>query len=301
MILIKFWGRLGNQMFQYAAARLTADRLRCALVIEEPAFGLSQTLRRVAGRSSYYSLFSLYPELHPGVRGHGVAALRRLSPRWTERTLARLLPHEFKPERPALSVIENNERFDPRFFGIVADTRMYGLYQSAEYFAGHEAEVRSWFGPHQQEAAAVSAHWARYGLDPENTIAVHVRLGDYRRQGTVAAGEDGWLLPRSYYDKALASLGADCTVAIFSDEPEAAREFLGRDVAYLSDGSDLKHDLFMMASCKRMVIANSSFSWWAAWLNGSVGKIVVAPKYHIGWRIGEWYPAGIRVEGWTYV
>lgn len=301
MILIKFWGRLGNQMFQYAAARLTAERLQCPLLVEEPAFGLNETLRRVARGSSYYSLFSLYPELHPGIRGHGIAALRRLWPNWTKSALSRLLPHEFTPARPESSAIENNECFDSGYFSIVTHTRMYGLYQSERYFAGHEAKVRAWFGAKPQESAAVSAHWARCGLDPQNTIAVHVRLGDYRRQGTAAAGQDGWVLPRGYYESALAALGADHPIALFSDEPEAAREFLGRDVACLSDGADIKRDLFLMSSCRRIVMANSSFSWWAAWLNGNAEKIVVAPKYHVGWRIHEWYPAGIAVDGWTYL
>jgi hypothetical protein len=301
MILIEFWGRLGNQMFQYAAARLTAERLECGLLIEEPAYGLKDTLRRVAGRSSYYSLFSLYKELDPGICGHGIAAMRRLAPDWTKCALARLLPHEFKPARPESSAIENNECFDSGFFDIVPYTRMYGFYQSEGYFAGNEAKVRAWFGPNGEEAAAVAAHWARGGLDPANLVAVHVRLGDYRRQGTAAAGEEGWILPRSYYEKALESLGAEHPIALFSDEPEAAREFLGRDVAYLSDGADIKRDLFLMSSCRRVVMANSSFSWWAAWLNGNAEKIVVAPKYHVGWQIHEWYPAGIRVKGWNYL
>lgn len=301
MILIKFWGRLGNQMFQYAAARLTAERLQSRLVIEEPAFGLSHTMRRVAKASSCYSLFDVFADLHPGVAGHAIGAMRRLSPDLTQRALARLFPHEFRPARPEFGSIDNNERFDSRFFDIPNHARMHGLYQSERYFAGHEMRVRSWYAPKPAEEVMVSKHWARCGLEPNNTVAVHVRLGDYRRQGTPAAGEDGWLLPRSYYDKALASLGTNYPIALFSDEPESARELLGRNVAYVSDGSDIKRDLFLMSSCKQIVIANSSFSWWAAWLNSRADKIVVAPKYHVGWRIREWYPAGIRVEGWTYV
>src|SRR5262249_26117185 len=123
MILIKLWGQLGNQMFQYAAARLTAERLQCALLIEEPTFGLSDTLRRVARRVSYYSLFDLYGDLHPGLRGHAVAALRHLAPDMTARTLGILFPNEFKPARPENSQIENNEIFDHRFFDIVRRTR----------------------------------------------------------------------------------------------------------------------------------------------------------------------------------
>ena len=147
----------------------------------------------------------------------------------------------------------------------------------------------------------VREQWTRAGLDPENTVAVHVRLGDYRQQQTVAAGEDGWILPRDYYDRALSSLGTNYPIALFSDEPDKAREFLGREVAYVSDGCDIKRDLYMMASCNQIVMANSSFSWWAAWLNAGAGKMIVAPKYHVGWQLREWYPAGIKVEGWTYV
>jgi hypothetical protein len=293
MILIKLWGGPGNQMFEYAAARLTAERLQCAILFDAPAFGLRRTLQRVIRPSSYCSLFDLYGDLHPGLRGHAVDVLGRLAPNVTARGLARLLPNEFKPAQPENSAIESNEIFDRRFFDISRRTRMYGYYQSARYFAGHENQVRFWFAPQPAEAAAVSAHWARCGLDPSKTLAVHVRLGDYRA--------NRWALPRSYYDDALALLGENYPIALFSDEPELARQFLGRDVAFLSDGADIKRDLLLMASCRQIVIANSSFSWWAAWLNSAADKTVVAPKYHIGRRIGEWYPAGIEVEGWTYL
>lgn len=301
MIHIRPWGRLGNQMFQYAAARLTAERLRCPLLIEEPAFGLSHALRRSARRLSGYALFNLFDELHPGMRGHVVGAARSLSPKLTQRALEKIFPHAFSPARADSSSIENNERFDAGFFDIVKYTRMTGFYQSVGYFAGHELRVRSWFSPKSAEAAAVRGQWARAGLDPENTVAVHMRLGDYQQQKTAAMGEDGWILPRDYYDRALSSLGTNYPIALFSDEPDKARELLGREVAYVSDGSDIKRDLYMISSCNRIVIANSSFSWWAAWLNSGAGKMIVAPKYHAGWQIREWYPAGIKVEGWTYV
>jgi hypothetical protein len=56
-----------------------------------------------------------------------------------------------------------------------------------------------------------------------------------------------------------------------------------------------------MSLCRYMVIANSSFSWWAAWLNVHPEKLVVAPKYHLGWRIGRWFPGDIAVDEWNYI
>jgi hypothetical protein len=59
--------------------------------------------------------------------------------------------------------------------------------------------------------------------------------------------------------------------------------------------------MIAMAHCRSIVIANSSFSWWAAWLNDNPDKIVMAPEFHLGFRVGRWVPGGIAVDGWQYL
>ena len=57
----------------------------------------------------------------------------------------------------------------------------------------------------------------------------------------------------------------------------------------------------MMASCAHMIIANSTFSWWAAWLNTAPSPMIVAPRFFLGHSAGTWYPKDIQVAGWHYV
>ena len=132
--------------------------------------------------------------------------------------------------------------------------------------------------------------------------AIHMRRGDYSRQkeGLGKTGQ-GWLLPMSYYCDALAQIPGDIGLAVFSDDPSwAARQFSHRN-CWISRDNSAVVDMFLIAHCRWNVIANSSFSWWAAWLNMRSDKIVLAPKYHLGWRIGRWYPGGIEVAGWNYL
>lgn len=56
-----------------------------------------------------------------------------------------------------------------------------------------------------------------------------------------------------------------------------------------------------MGSCRFMVTANSSFSWWAAYLNKTANPVILAPKFHLGWRKKVWFQGDIEVPGWTYV
>jgi hypothetical protein len=167
---------------------------------------------------------------------------------------------------------------------------------------GHEERVRTWFARSEEEARTVEGRWRALGLDPEATVAVHVRMTDYRVQVPLGDNPDGgWLLPRSYYRDALEAIGPGVKVALFSDEPDAAAEYIGRPPDYLSRSGDARLDFLMMSSCKYMITANSTFSWWAAWLNSAPEPVILAPKYFLGRNLREWYPRDIAVEGWRYV
>ena len=116
-------------------------------------------------------------------------------------------------------------------------------------------------------------------------VSVHVRRGDYLKPGT---HEVHGILGRSpfyrqVFDRLENVVGHESEVFIFSDDPAAAEQVLN-----FIPGSRLNHvrgdperpweDMALMARCRHHVIANSSFSWWGAWLNPSADKIVVAPR-----------------------
>jgi hypothetical protein len=106
-------------------------------------------------------------------------------------------------------------------------------------------------------------------------ISVHVRLGDFGNINT---------LPSGYYSKAIDLMNQkypDATFFVFSDEPHcASKYFTGLNFVLVNGNAGLNSyiDMQLMSQCKHHIIANSSFSWWGAWLNGQPNKIVVAPS-----------------------
>jgi len=134
-----------------------------------------------------------------------------------------------------------------------------------ELFIKHEKLIRQMYG------SGIPA--TRQGV-----VSVHVRRGDYLEPGRPFV--DLW--KTDYYQKAMA-LFRDKTFAVFSDDIEWCKKQIlftskGARCTFVEfDGPPEKH-MNLMASCEHNIIANSCFSWWAAWLNPNPDKIVVAPR-----------------------
>jgi hypothetical protein len=115
-------------------------------------------------------------------------------------------------------------------------------------------------------------------------VSVHIRRGDYLNPGTA---EFHGILGEPYYRQAIdrieAALGEGIDFFIFSDDPAAAEQVLNfvpkpRLNHVRGDPQRPWEDMALMARCRHHVTANSSFSWWGAWLNRSPDKVVVAPR-----------------------
>lgn len=124
-----------------------------------------------------------------------------------------------------------------------------------------------------------------------NFCAIHVRRGDY------ATFYDNSILPPEYYDKAIQVLDEeDIHFLIFSDDIKWCKEHFGKDnFEYISDIGEFKdyEELMIMSECSYHIIANSSFSWWGAYLSNS--KKVVCP-YYSRWDERFYMPSWIGVE-----
>jgi len=114
----------------------------------------------------------------------------------------------------------------------------------------------------------------------DNPVSVHIRRGDYTlpQEGNVA-------LPMDYYVQAITKLRASLsnpTFFVFSDDIMFAKQHLTKCTAGVfidhNDAFSAHEDLRLMSSCRHHIIANSTFSWWGAWLNSSEDKIVLAPR-----------------------
>jgi hypothetical protein len=183
---------------------------------------------------------------------------------------------------PQSRYIREFERRMPRTFAyeeIVIDraTELRGYFQSERYFANCKGEVRHYFTPHHALAQLLERQFG--DLLAAGTCSVHVRRTDY-------IGDPAWseLAASDYYERAMSQFDSDTTFVIFSDDIEWCKQrFRDRSVVFVEALSAVE-DLFLMARCKGHIIANSTFSWWGAWLDPNPNKKVIAPLRWFGGR-----------------
>ncbi len=174
-------------------------------------------------------------------------------------------------------VRENDYDFDPAVLSRRGGAYLYGFWQSWKYFNDISGVVRNWLS-----AASLQdprSREFRHRIMASNSVAVHVRRGDYLVPDIYEAFG---LCELPYYSSAFALLReriAKPTFFIFSDDPHWCRSnFTGADFIMVSaDASSVHDDLILMAHCRHHIIANSSLSWWGAWLGSREGSIAVAP------------------------
>lgn len=178
-------------------------------------------------------------------------------------------------------VVEPHFQYWDGFEKISDNCYLYGYWQSEKYFLKIQKIIRKDFS-FQTPLDGVNAEMANK-MSTSNAVSIHVRRGDYvansyanRMHGTCSL---------TYYADAIRYIAQRITCPqffVFSDEIEWVKQNLPIDwpCQYVShnQGDKSFNDMHLMSLCKHHIIANSSFSWWGAWLNADVNKIVIAPK-----------------------
>ena len=265
MIRVLMLGRLGNNLFQYAVGRVLAERHGVPLVLDASWFdraGWNQVsfCRRLDLRAKVVRRCSL-----------GARALRKTTGKhyWEYRGV------------PVIRESNIDQSFDPRILEAPADCVVMGYFQSALFFEGMADQIRREIDPRP----AVAGLRIPDGLGSVKSVAVHVRRGDYLRIPEFGVcGTD-------YYRTAMNRLRERLPGArffIFSDDPAWCRaQFKGEDEQVMEADVDPLADLHRMSLAGHHVIANSSYSWWAAWLGRKPGQQVLCPP--------RWSNGAIRV------
>lgn len=267
MIYVRLYGGLGNQLFQYASARAASLRRGVALGID----------RRHLGRDRVNHAYGLN---HFGIVAEAQPA--DLPPHRRERPIAYALWRLGLWQGPRF-LREKGLGLNPLLRDAPDRSYLHGYFQTEKYFSGHEAVLRDELRI-VTPPTAENAKWIeRIGADTR-AVSVHLRRGDYlqgsKEQGTHASCDE------TYYRQALALIAAESGLEprayVFSDDPVWAREnlALGVETVILGHNDILAahEDLRLMSLCRHHVIANSTFSWWGAWLGGGEGSVTVAPK-----------------------
>jgi hypothetical protein len=264
MIIVRLRGGLGNQLFQYAAAKALAEHHDTELKLD------LYTYTRHKYRKFELSKFNI----------DAAEATRSEVHRFTgSNPLTRYVNKRENYFRCPEVFAQPHYHFYTDFFSLPGDLYLSGYWQSEKYFFPFSDLIRSQITP----KAPLDAHNVslQNKMMSENSVAVHVRRGDY-----TAADYSSFfgLLPREYYDSAFAKMRENISnpvFYIFSDDPAWCREnFVGINVSVVDHnrGDDAFKDMVLMGSCKNNIIANSTFSWWGAWLNSNPQKKVIAPQ-----------------------
>jgi hypothetical protein len=272
MIIVNVIGGLGNQMFQYAAGR------SLSLDIEQP-------LRLdVSGFANY--------GLHQGFELDSVFACP--IKRATAENVHEILGWQSKPfakrilSRPFLArlrrhsfIVEPYFHYWPGLSHVPCDSYLSGYWQSEKYFKAHEEVIRRDFA--FKEVLSGRNKDIAEQIASSNAVSLHVRRGDYVNNPKTQAAHG--LCSVDYYQTAIryVSEGVDQPhFYVFSDDIPWVKDNLKFDFScqYVdhNKGKASYNDMHLMSLCRHHIIANSSFSWWGAWLNPNPEKIVVAPR-----------------------
>ena len=156
---------------------------------------------------------------------------------------------------------------------------LFGYFQTEKYFSEISDEVKRDF-TFKENILSVAKNY-RSQIDGNEVISLHVRRGDYVNQPWHGC------CPLEYYEQALSMLDKDLPVIIFTDDPNWVlnENIFGSDRFYVSQGNSNLFDMCLMSLCNYHIIANSSFSWWGAWLSDS--KKVISPKRWFGPPLSE--------------
>lgn len=264
MIITHINGGLGNQMFQYAAGRALALRLDTELLLDTRIFDGKTQFGFGLNHFAISARQALPAELPPERRRN---RLRHLI--WRGLKL-----------KPRL-IREDGLSYNAGFESLDNGVYLKGYWQSQRYFAAVEAAIRADFRIVTPPTPINASMLAELAETP--SISLHIRRGDYVIDPRTNATHGTCTL--DYFARAIDRIVATMTVKpvviAFSDDPAWVREnlILPHEMRVM-DHNDSDHnyeDLRLMSACRHHVIANSSFSWWGAWLNPSPDKIVVAP------------------------
>ncbi len=185
----------------------------------------------------------------------------------------------FYPSFQKNIIVEKHFHYDPNFWESPVNGYLRGYWQSYRYFDSFSEHIRKDFTfklPMDTKNQTLSEF-----ISTASSISLHIRRGDYVSDANINTFHGTASL--DYYYKAVEYISQSCknpAIFIFSDDMKWVKEnlTLPYPTTYIDHNTMAFEDMRLMSLCKHNIIANSSFSWWGAWLNNNPEKIVIAPK-----------------------
>ena len=270
MIITEINGGLGNQLFQYAAGLSLSLRHQTQLKTAVQ-FKNADTSRSLG--LSHFNLNLIEASQEEVSQLYSGSAI--------DRAIQSILPAQFKHVYK-----EKHFAYQSGFEKLGSKVYLKGYWQSELYFSSITEQVKTTFTLKPEYYSSIQSLINE--INTSESVSIHVRKGDY----LLHPYSDYYAsLESAYYNNALAALQENLPqlkLYVFTDDPKWVKENLALPIPYtLISGvqtTSMYEDFQAMLTCKYHIIANSSFSWWTAWLSARDGKKVVAPK--------EWFKNG---------
>ena len=273
MIIVQLKGGLGNQLFQYAAGLSLATYHNVPLKVDISELKAPD---EEIGTLRHFELQYL-------VKTPAIAVDKEIKELTDQNPFFKYY-QKFLPSFKRKIYNEKKFAYDVNFFKSGPHTYLKGYRQSEKYFLLIRKEIRNIL----QFKPDVIKNVAEFGLQLKviDSVSIHIRHGDYMNP---ALQNYHGIIPLAYYENAIRKITATLqnpVFFVFSDNINWVKKNLQlpSTAIFVSDNISQDHyeDFFLMSQCKHNIIANSSFSWWAAWLNENPGKIVIAPERWFG-------------------
>ena len=256
MVIVQLIGGLGNQMFQYACAKSVSIRNNVRLILDVSIY--SQNIEALTPRVFELSAFNINADI-----------------------LSNQIISESQKKELDYYTEDSWCKYDKDIECIESPCYLAGYWQSWKYFNHISALIRSDFSFNESQ---LSSSVIKLGeiLSNSPSVSIHIRRTDYLQYTFIQ------VTPIQYYKKAIEYLCDRIpmlTFYVFSDDANWVKNHLDIPVQFcVIEKNTGIEDMYLMSHCRYNIIANSTFSWWAAWLNCFSEKIVIAPQV---WGVGS--------------
>jgi hypothetical protein len=273
MIIVKLEGGHSNQLFHYAAGRRLADHLGVDLLLDKSWFTnvIQGDTVRIYELQDY--------KFKQKFIDRDQFALVENKPEDFRAKIYKFTKGRSKPR--VKHYRERGHSFDKMVLKLPDNTFLDGFWQNEKYFK----DIRSTLLEEvdlKTKPSSKNAKWLNQ-IRSSNSISLHIRRGDYVENKST--NKFHGVMSPEYYQKGLTLLAKktgqkDFKLFIFSNDIEWCKQNLkfNYPVTFIDGNNSGAEDMRLMKHCKHNIMANSSFSWWGAWLNQNPDKIVIAPK-----------------------
>lgn len=291
MKIVRIFGGLGNQMFQYALAIALKEEHA-----NEDIFIDSSCMKGYPLHNGY----ELCRIFNTPIRQASITEVLKVAYPTPHYRLWQLSKH-FLPKKKSTILEDKNMTYIPNLIYHKESCMIEGYWQTELYFAKHRNSViRSYQFPKFEEGS--KNQLLSESLKNKESVSIHVRRGDYLKICNTSG-----ICTLEYYEMAISEVlkrSKPNQFVIFSDDPtwckiNLKRLFMDISTTFVdwNNGEESYRDMQLMSLCTHNIIANSSFSWWGAWLNLNPKKIVIAPSR---WMNGPGWPCVIP-ESWIKI